>query len=112
MGVAWVGWVNEMEHWAWMHFGYWDGGKASRSFAGELARGLEAGDSGVARGRTGAGVRVLATRVHGQGYAAEAVRGDCVGHANIGTAQPTLRGRFASLILSTSGRFVGRTNAI
>ena len=54
---------------------------------------------------------VLATRVHGKGYATEAVRGRLHGDANIGTAQPTLGGRFALLILSRSGRFVWRTNA-
>ena len=109
--MAWVGWVNEMEHWAWMHFGYWDGGKASRSFEGELASGLEAGDRGVAR------VPELGCAYLPQAYMGKVMRlrqfgGDCMGHANIGTAQPTLRGRFASLILGTSGRFVGRTNAI
>ena len=38
------------------------------------------------------GMEKKATRVHGKGYATEAVRGRLMGHANIGTAQPTLGG--------------------
>ncbi len=34
MGVAWVGWVNEMGHWAWMHFGYWMEGKRAAVLQG------------------------------------------------------------------------------
>jgi len=89
---AWTRTLRCLGHWAWLGFGYWVvEEKATGSFAGEMGfsdwkREIEPSLKGVPELGW-----VLATRVHGKGYATEAVRAAMAwGDANIRSAQPAL----------------------
>ena len=82
---VWRRLLGYVGHWAWMGFGYWAmEEKATGSFAGEMGfsdwkREIEPSLKGVPELGW-----VLATRVHGKGYATEAVRAAIAwGDANI-----------------------------
>ena|SRR5882757_6230333 len=96
---AWARALRYVGHWAWLGFGYWlMEEKATGKFAGEMGfsdwkREIEPSLKGVPELGW-----VLAARVHGKGYATEAVRAAITwGEANIRTAQPEL-GRMVCII--------------
>src|SRR5260370_4504123 len=89
---AWARTLRCVGHWAWLGFGYWVvEEKATGNFAGEMGfsdwkREIDPSLKGVPELGW-----ILATRVHGKGYATEAVRAAIAwGDANICTAQPAL----------------------
>lgn len=89
---AWARTLRCVGPWAWLGFGYWVvEEKATGSFAGEMGFSdlkweIEPSLKGVPELGW-----VLATRVHGKGYATEAVRAAIVwGDANIKSTQPVL----------------------
>jgi len=96
---AWARVLRTVGHWAWMGFGYWVmEEKATGSFAGEMGfsdwkREIEPSLKGVPELGW-----VLTTRVHGKGYATEAVRAAIAwGDANIRTGDSAL-GRMVCII--------------
>jgi RimJ/RimL family protein N-acetyltransferase len=96
---VWARLLRCVGHWAWLGFGYWVvEEKATGRFAGEMGfsdwkREIEPSFKGVPELGW-----VLATRVHGKGYATEAVRAAIAwGDANINTPQTTL-GRTVCII--------------
>jgi RimJ/RimL family protein N-acetyltransferase len=96
---VWGRLLRYMGHWAWTGFGYWlMEEKATSKFVGEVGfsdwkREIEPSLRGVPEVGW-----VLATRVHGKGYATEAARAAIAwGDANIRSAQPAL-GRTVCII--------------
>jgi RimJ/RimL family protein N-acetyltransferase len=96
---AWARVLRSVGHWAWMGFGYWVmEEKATGSFAGEIGfsdwkREIKPSLKGVPELGW-----VLAARMHGKGYATEAVRVAIAwGDANIKTNQLEL-GRMVCII--------------
>jgi RimJ/RimL family protein N-acetyltransferase len=96
---VWARLLRYAGHWAWMGFGYWVmEEKGSGSFAGEVGfsdwkRDIEPSLRGVPELGW-----VLATRVHGKGYATEAARAAIAwGDRNIGAAHARL-GRTVCII--------------
>jgi len=97
--VAWARTLRGVGHWAWMGFGHWVvEEKATGSFAGEMGfsdwkREIVPSLKGIPELGW-----VLATRVHGKGYATEAVRAALAwGDENIKRAESAL-GRTACII--------------
>lgn len=89
---VWARVLRYLGHWAWLGFGYWlVEEKATGRFAGEMGfsdwkREIEPSLKGVPEIGW-----VLATRVHGKGYATEAVRAAMAWRdANLVSAQPNL----------------------
>ncbi len=89
---VWARVLRYLGHWAWLGFGYWVvEEKATGEFAGEMGfsdwkREIQPSLKGVPELGW-----VLATRVHGKGYATEAARAAITwGDTNIVTAQPAL----------------------
>ena len=89
---SWARTLRCVGHWAWLGFGYWVlEEKATGKFAGEIGfsdwkREIKPSLQGVPELGW-----ILATRVHGQGYATEGARAAIAwGDANLATAQPAL----------------------
>ncbi|HKV64731.1 MAG TPA: GNAT family N-acetyltransferase [Candidatus Acidoferrum sp.] len=96
---VWARILRYLGHWAWLGFGYWVvEDKSTGKFAGEMGfsdwkREIVPSLKGVPEIGW-----VLATQVHGRGYATEAVRAALAwGDANILSAQPSL-GRTVCII--------------
>jgi len=96
---TWARVLRYLGHWVWLGFGYWlVEEKSTGKFAGEVGfsdwkREIVPSLKGVPE--LGG---VLATRVHGKGYATEAARAAIAwGEANLTSAQPTL-GRMVCII--------------
>ena len=104
---AWARVLRTVGHWAWMGFGYWVlEEKATGSFVGEMGfsdwkREIEPSLKGVPELGW-----VLATRMHGKGYATEAVRAAIAwADANIKTNQHEL-GRLVCIIHPEHGKSI------
>jgi RimJ/RimL family protein N-acetyltransferase len=89
---VWARVLRYVGHWSWLGFGYWlVEEKATGRFAGEIGfsdwkREIEPSLQGVPEVGW-----VLAARVHGKGYATEAVKAAIVwGEANIKSARPEI----------------------
>jgi RimJ/RimL family protein N-acetyltransferase len=96
---VWARVLRYLGHWAWLGFGYWVvEEKATGKFAGEMGfsdwkREIEPSLKGVPELGW-----VLASRVHGKGYATEVAQAAIAwGDGNIRTAQPAL-GRMVCII--------------